>query len=130
MDIEFITLAWSRDSGYQSAHCLVIDSPEQWINCWQLHTCHAEPPLPAPQVDFTRYSIIAVFAGEKPASEYSVEIMSVEVTGTEEQPSIAITVQHHQPKPGDFVIEMRTYPNHIIKIPKVADRNKVTFNHI
>lgn len=128
MNIEFVTLAWSRDSGYQSAAEIVIDNSEQWNNLWQLHTCNDEPPLRAPQVDFTRNGVVAVFAGEKPSSGYSVEILSVETCGTNEQPSIAITVQYHHPEPGEFVIREFTYPNHIIKIPKV-DRNKVTFRY-
>lgn len=126
MNIEFLTLAWSRESGYQSATGTVIDDSEQWNNLWQLHTCNEEPRLPAPQVDFTHYSVIAVFAGEKPTSGYSVEILSVETRGTNEQPSIAIMVQYRQPEPGEFVSREFTYPNHIVKIPKI-DQNKVIF---
>lgn len=126
MDIKFTTLAWSRDSGYQSATETVVDNLEQWNNLWQLHTCNAEPSPLVPQVDFTRYSVAAVFAGEQPNSGYSVEILSVEARAEKEQPAIVITVQYRQPQPREFVIRELTYPNHIIKIPKI-DRNNVTF---
>lgn len=131
MNIDFATLARGTDSGYQSASHMVIVQSEPWINFWQLHTSNAEPPPPVPQVNFTRYSVVAVFAGEKPTSGYSVTILSVETSGsqTKDQPSIAITVQHCQPGVGDFVTEALTYPYHIIRIPKI-DGNKVVFKHI
>ncbi len=131
MNIDFTTIARGTDSGYQSATKTVIDSSEQWISFWQLHTSNAEPPPPVPQVDFSRYSVIAVFAGEQPTSGYSVEILSVENGGsqTKEQGVIAITVQYRQPKAEDFVTEALTYPYHMIRIPKL-DVSKVVFKHI
>lgn len=122
MNIDFRTIARGSDSGYQSAsQIMVIDNSEQWNDLWQQHTCNTEPPPPVPQVDFTRYSVVAVFAGEQPTGGYSVEIFSAETSGspTQEQPSIAITVQYRQPKAGEFVTEALTYPYHIIRIPKI-----------
>lgn len=130
MNIDFTTIARGSDSGYQSASQMVIDNSEQWIDCWQQHTSNAEPPLPVPQVDFTRYSVVAVFAGEKPSGGYSVEILSAETSGsqTQERSAIAITVQHRQPEAGDFVTEALTYPYHMIRIPKID--GKVVFKHV
>ena len=131
MNIDFTTITQGTDSGYQSASQMVIDNSEQWSNCWQLHTDNAEPPLSLPQVDFTRYSVVAVFAGEKPTSGYAVEIVRAETGGsqTKERLLLAITVRHRQPKAGDFVTEALTYPYHIIRMPKI-DGNKVVFKHI
>ena len=131
MNIDFTTVAQGTDSGYQSASQTVIDNSEQWSNVWQLHTYNAEPPPPIPQVDFSRYSIVAVFAGEKSTSGYSVEIVKAKNSGsqTKEQQAIAVTIGHRQPKAGDFVTEALTYPYHIIRMPKV-NGNKVVFKHI
>ncbi len=131
MNIGFTTIARGIDSGYQSASKTVIDNSEQWISLWQLHTYNAEPPPPVPQVDFIRYSVVAIFAGEQPTSGYSVEILSVENGGsqTKEQGAIAITLQYCQPKAGEFVTEALTYPYHMIRIPKL-DVSKVVFKHI
>jgi hypothetical protein len=122
MKIDFITIARGSNSGYQSASQMVIKNSEQWIDCWQQHTSNTEPPPPVPRVDFTRYSIVAVFAGEQPTGGYSVEILSVETSGSPTQEQLAITVQHLQPGAGDFVTEALTYPYHIIRIPRIDGR--------
>jgi hypothetical protein len=131
MNIDFTTIAQGTDSGYQSASQMVIDNSERWNNFWQLHTCNTEPPSPVPQMDFTRYSIVAVFSGEKPTGGYSVEILSAETISsqTRDQPSLAISVQYRQPGAGDFVTEALTYPYHMIRIPKI-DRSKVIFKQL
>ncbi|NMG08385.1 protease complex subunit PrcB family protein [Brasilonema sp. UFV-L1] len=130
MNISFTTIARGNDSGYQSAsQIMVINNSEQWIDLWQQHTYNTEPPPPVPQVDFTRYSVVAVFAGEKPTGGYSVEILSVETSGSQTQKQLAITVQQRQPGAGDFVTEALTYPYHMIRIPKI-DANRVVFKDI
>ena len=131
MNIHFTTIARGTDSGYQSASQMVINNSERWSNLWQQHTYNTEPPPPVPRVDFTSYSVVAVFAGEKPTSGYSVEILSAETSGSQtlDQSAIAITVQHRQPKAGDFVTEALTYPYHIIRISTI-DGNRVVFKHI
>jgi hypothetical protein len=129
MNIDFTTIARGSDSGYQSAsQIMVIDNSEQWIDLWQQHTSNTEPPPPVPQVDFTRYSVVAVFAGEQPTGGYSVEILSAETSGSPTQEQLAITVEHRQPSAGDFVTEALTYPYHMIRIPKI--HGKVVFKHI
>ncbi len=122
MNIEFTTIAQGSNSGYQSASQVVIDNSEQWNDLWQRHTCNTEPPPPVPQVDFTRYSVVVVFAGEQPTGGYLVEILSAETSGSQTQEQLAITVQHRQPKAGDFVTEALTYPYHMIRIPKIHGR--------
>ncbi|WDD36526.1 protease complex subunit PrcB family protein (plasmid) [Nostoc sp. UHCC 0926] len=128
MNVDFTTIARGSESGYQSASQMVIDNSEEWIDLWQQHTYNTEPPPPVPQVDFTSYSVVAVFAGEKPTSGYSVEILSVETSGSQSQEQLAITVQHRHPSAGDFVTEALTYPYHMIRIPRIDGR--VVFKHI
>lgn len=129
MNIGFTTIARGADSGYQSASQMVIDNSEQWSNLWNQHTYNTEPPPPVPQVDFTRYSVVAVFAGEQPTGGYSVKILSAETSGSQTKEQLAITVGYRQPTAEDFVTEALTYPYHIIKIPKL-DVSKVVFKHI
>jgi PrcB C-terminal len=128
MNIDFTTIARGVDSGYQSASKMAIDNSERWIDLWQQHTYNTEPPPPVPQVDFTRYRVVAVFAGEKPTGGHSVEILSAETSGSQTQEQLAITVQDRQPSAGDFVTEALTYPYHMIKIPKID--GKVVFKHV
>ena len=128
MNIDFTTIAQGTNSGYQSASQTVIDNQEGWINLWQQHTSDTEPSPPVPQVDFTNYNVVAVFAGEKSTGGYSVEILTVETRNfqTKDLPSLVIVVEYRQPKPGDFVTEAMTYPYHMIKIPQ-TDVKKVVF---
>jgi len=128
MNIDFTTIAQGADSGYQSASQTVIDNKERWINLWQQHTSDTEPPTPVPQVDFTSYNVVAVFAGEKSTGGYSVEILTVETRNfqTKDLPSLVIVVEDRQPQPEDFVTEAMTYPYHMIKIPQI-DVKKVVF---
>ncbi len=128
MNVDFTTIARGTDSGYQSASQMVINNSERWNDLWQQHTYNTEPPPPVPQVDFTPYSVVAVFAGEQPTGGYSVEILSVETSGSQTQEQLAIRVQHRQPGAGDFVTEALTYPYHIIRIPKIDGR--VVFKHV
>jgi hypothetical protein len=129
MNIDFTTIARGSDSGYQSAsQIMVIDNSAQWIDLWQQHTSNTEPPPPVPQVDFTRYSVVAVFAGEQPTGGYSVEIVSVETSSSQTQEQLAINVEHRQPSAGDFVTEALTYPYHMIRIAKFYGR--VVFKQI
>lgn len=130
MNIDFTTIARGTDSDYPSANQTAINNSKRWINVWQLHTYNTEPPPPLPQVDFRRYSVVGIFAGEQPTSGYSVEILKVETNGSQtKERTVAITVRHRQPKAGEFVTEALTYPYHIIKMPKI-DVSKVVFKHI
>jgi hypothetical protein len=127
MNIDFTTIAQGADSGYQSASQTVIDNQERWINLWQQHTSDTEPPPPVPQVDFTSYNVVAVFAGEKSTGGYSVEMLTVETRNfqTKDLPSLVIVVEYRQPQPEDFVTEAMTYPYHMIKIPQIDVKNVV-----
>ena len=127
MNIDFTTIAQGADSGYQSASQTVIDNQEGWINLWQQHTSDTEPPPPVPQVDFTSYNVVAVFAGEKSTGGYSVEMLTVETRNfqTKDLPSLVIVVEYRQPQPEDFVTEAMTYPYHMIKIPQIDVKNVV-----
>ena len=90
MNIGFTTIARGTDSGYQSATKTVVDNSEQWSELWQQHTYNTEPPPTVPQVDFTSYSVVAVFTGEQPTGGHSVEILSVETSVSQTQEQLAI----------------------------------------
>ena len=120
MKVDFTTIARGAHSGYQKASQMVIDSQEEWEDLWQQHASDIEPPPPVPQVDFTRDKVVAAFAGEKPTSGYSVEILTVETRNSQtgKLPSLGIKVKYRQP--GDAVQEVITQPHHIIRIPQIA----------
>lgn len=130
MNIEFTIISQGSNSSYQSTSQMVINNSEQWNDLWQQHTSNTEPPPPILRVDFTRHSVVAVFAGEKPTGGYSVKILSAKTSGSpaQERSLITITVQHRQPEAGDFAKEALTYPYQMIRIPKID--GKVVFKHV
>lgn len=121
MNIHFSTIAWGIDSDYPEARKMIVNQPKQWVQLWQLHTAYDEPPPPVPKVDFNRYRVLAVFAGEKPTGGYSVDILSVEAGSSQskEQTSLLVTIKFCQPEEDEMVTEALTYPYHIIQIPKI-----------
>ncbi len=131
MNIDFTTIARGTDSSYLNVRQMAIRSLRRWSKVWQLHTCNTEPPPPIPQVDFSCYSVVAVFAGEKPTSGYSIKVIKVETNGSQTKglEAISISVRHRQPKAGDFVTEALTYPYHMIQIPKL-DGKKIVFKYL
>ena len=54
------------------------------------------PPPPVPEIDFTRDEVIAVFAGEKSSSGYSIRVAAVETSNDSE----ILIVKIRQDKPG------------------------------
>lgn len=131
MRVHFHTIARGANSGYQTASQMVIDNAEEWASVWQQHASNIIPPPPVPGVDFTDDQVVAVFMGEKRTGGYSVEILTVETKRSEidDLTSLVITVAYRQPKPGDIVQEVITYPYHIITIPQLA-ANKVLFKKV
>ena len=112
MSVKFTTIDRGHNSRYSTASQLVIASNEEWIDLWQQHTSNST----LPEVDFTQEQVVAVFAGVKPSSGYSIEVISVETTNS----ILVITVKDSQPGPGDGVFTAQTKPYHIIKIPRMT----------
>ena len=131
MNVNFRTIGRGANSGYQTAGQMVIDNPEEWADVWQQHASDIIPSPPVPKVDFTNDQVVAVFMGEKRTSGYSVEILTVETKSALEDDltSLVITVADRQPKPGNIVQEVITYPYHIITIPQLV-ANKVLFKKV
>lgn len=131
MNVNFRTIAQGASSAYQTASQMVIDNPEEWADVWQQHADGIIPHPPVPKVDFTDNQVVAVFMGEKRTSGYSVEILTVETNSSQEDDltELVITVAYRQPQLGDIVLEVITYPYHIITIPQLA-ANKVLFKKV
>lgn len=121
MRVDFTTIAQGCNSAYPTANQLVINNTTEWVDFWQEHSSDNIPPPPVPEVDFTQYQVVAVFAGEKSTGGYSVEITSVETTNSQ----LVITAKYSQPQADDIVTEAFTYPHHIIKIPRMTIENVV-----
>lgn len=104
-------------SGIMTREQLVMKSLDEWGNFWDRHTSVHVPALNAPEVDFSKEMIIAVFSGEKPTGGYSIEITEVEFAEDE----VTIFFEEVLPEPGEPVTEALTQPFHIVKINRSDD---------
>lgn len=115
MKVNFSSIARGDDSGYRKAGRMVIDSKEKWSRLWREHTSDLLPPPPVPEIDFAKNDVIAVFAGEKPSSGYSVQVTSVETKDDGE----TLVVKIEQGQPGKIAEDVITRPYHLVRIPKM-----------
>lgn len=96
---------------------LVIESQDEWEEFWSRHTSVHLPAPNAPEVDFSKEMVVAVFSGEKPTGGYSIEI--IEAKPTEDE--VSVYYEETPPEPGQPVTEALTQPFHIVKINRIDD---------
>jgi hypothetical protein len=117
---EFTTVDQGYHSGITSSANYAIYDNETWTSIWNQHMQFMiDPPLP-PSVDFSKYTIIAVFMGEVSTGGYAINVYDVVDTGS----STLIKVEKTQPGPRTIVTQALTQPYHIIQIAKT---NKLVF---
>jgi hypothetical protein len=92
---------------------LVIQRPETWQALWGT--------LPAPAVDFTRYSVLGALLGQQPTGNYAVVITEVRTSGERTD----VYVAEERPTPGTTPPAGVTTPYHLVVVPKLA--TPVTF---
>jgi len=99
-----------NDTAVTHAGQVVIRTDHQWISFWSEHHPHEA----APDVDFTQNMVIGVFAGERPADQFSILITNVRTT------SGALVVDYHEipPPTGTFAVGVSVYPYDIKIIPR------------
>lgn len=111
--IEFTTIEQGDFSGINKGFQNLITDSENWQDFWQQHKSTEQPPPPVPDVDFTKYQVVAVFAGEKGSSGYSVEITGV----SRKEAVMSLEINYTMIATGG-VIAVLTQPFHIIQIPQ------------
>ncbi len=88
---------------------------DEFDTLWEEHAGADKQP---PQVDFTKQTVLAVFAGPKKSGGYSIKVTSVKLSGKELQVRYHLT----EPEKGKLTSQVLTYPSHIVKI----DRRKAS----
>jgi hypothetical protein len=103
-------------SGIQEAKQLVITNQIQWAEIWQKHSVqNKEPKKPAPEVDFSKQSVLFVALGQKRTGGYSVGITDVQ----KKDGKTEVIVQTTSPKPGGFQIQALTAPFVAVAVPRI-----------
>jgi hypothetical protein len=120
---DFETVLKHFNSGHRERGNFVITSREEWESVWRATMSNAFPVPPAPEIDFDRHSLIAVFQGEKPSSGYSISISKLMKSGRK----FKVKVKEVIPQDSCFVLMVITNPVHIILTERIESPERVTF---
>lgn len=92
---------------------VVIRNDHQWVQFWSEHHPHEA----APDVDFTQSMVIGVFAGPRPADQFTIRMVEIQsLPGG----SLSVSYQEKLPPPGTFAVDVTVYPYHLKVIPRTA----------
>jgi hypothetical protein len=102
-----------------TAENLVFQDDTTWLQFW-LKYCKAFDDrgtvLPAPTVDFEKYTLVGIFLGQRPSGGYGVAIKNIKKAKNELQ----VSIEERKPKPTDMVILMITYPYALVTVEKTT----------
>jgi len=125
--IPFHTVPTAGATGYSQPANLVINDNDTWVKVWrqaywEQPYCSQPPPHggypcePAPFVNFTTRTVIAVFMGEQPNPGYTIKITQIVQSGSN------IIVHVLSTKAGNCgYVTIEVWPAHIVDIPKTED---------
>ena len=120
---EFETIAKSFACGHADKMNYVVTTKEEWEKLWDAAVSNTFPRPPAPEIDFTQRSIIAVFQGNQPSSGYDISITKLVKTSRK----LKVHVKEVSPDLPCKVLLLITQPFQIIETEKIADPAKVKF---
>ncbi len=103
-------------SGVTAFRTAIVTSVEEWKQLWKEHTSPEVPPPPAPEVDFSRFTAVAIFAGQKPTMGYSISIVDVQ----DGPQTITVTYREQAPAHGMMSAQALSAPFVIRLIPKTS----------
>jgi len=99
----------------------VIRSADAWQNFW---TKNIGATVPAPAVDFTQYTAVAVFAGKQATEGYAIHVTAA----TQVNENLVINYRLKSPQPGETVAQNATSPYSIALVP--ANTLAVSFMNV
>lgn len=99
---------------------VVIRNDHQWIQFWAEHRPHEA----APDVDFAQSMVIGVFAGSRPADQFTIHMTDIRALAG----SLIVTYQEKLPPPGTFAVDVTVYPYELKVIPRTTQ--PVKFNKL
>ncbi|MBI2564735.1 protease complex subunit PrcB family protein [Candidatus Woesearchaeota archaeon] len=100
----------------------VIKDAEKWKKHWRKYV---DSENPAPEIDFSNYSVVAVYSGTKSAGGYSIEIASI----SKSRFFVEVSVKETVPSIDGIVIEIMMSPYHIVKTDKISKKEQVVFRY-
>jgi hypothetical protein len=121
--ISYTTISKGDQAGIQERQQKVIRSKQEYDQMMiQLGSVYTPPPV-YPDVDFNRYMVIAVFMGMERSGGFETRVEEVAETVSDVQ----VIVRDISPGINCMVLDVITYPYHIIRIRKINKPVKFTF---
>lgn len=95
---------------YENHLYLIMENSEHWRDTW---TSMVQDSFPPPEIDFSTYTVVALFLGERPTGGFAISVEKVIDVGDK------IVIKVRELYPGRiYVTEALTWPHHIIKIER------------
>src|SRR5215216_3978859 len=121
--VGFETIAKFLNCGHLEKKNYVITNNEDWQMLWDKVVSNSYPSPQAPDVDFSKHSLIAVFQGNQSSSGYSISVERLVKRGGK----LKVHVREVSPADTCRVLLVLTQPFEIIRIDKVGDAESVRF---
>jgi hypothetical protein len=105
----FTTIARGGTSAIEARREVVIRDEAAWQKLWREHDWNH----PAPPIDFTRRTVVGLFAGTRATAGYAIEITALRADGK----TLVVTYREESPSPGAMVAQVLTMPFHLVSVP-------------
>ena len=121
--IDFETLVKYINCGHIEKNNYVITNKEDWEELWDKVVSRSFPRPAAPDVDFSKLSVIAVFQGNQSSSGYSISVTRL----VKSSKKLKVHVREVSPSDACVVLLVITQPFEIILTDKIDYPEKVVF---
>lgn len=111
--IPYQLVAQGPHSGIATRQFVVVDRAEQWRSLWQDH--RGSRNARAPDINFDRYRLVAIFMGEQRSGGYSIDVQRIE----KRDEAVWIKLREQTPAPDQMVTMALTQPFVMVKIPRI-----------
>jgi len=115
--VAFEDIDKGANSGIEDRRTVVVRSQNEWAQLWQEHTSRVLPPPSAPQVDFQREMVLAVFKGTSPNGCHAAEIQAV--VHDDEEDEVHVEGRWIDGVRDAFCTEQITQPYHIVRLERL-----------
>ena len=108
--IQMNTIAADMMSAVDAPRQVVAKTPAEFEKLWREHA----PGRPAPNVDFSKTMVIAVFLGSRPSSGFGVEITDVRRDGD----GLLVSWTERRPGRDQMAAQVMTAPAQLVTVPR------------
>lgn len=117
------TLAKGTQSGITEPRQVLIRDEDTWNQFWAKHVSQTIPMPPAPMVDFSKHSVLAVTLGRRRTGGYGIEITQV----ARHEGVVRVRVRTSVPSKDGFTLQALTTPFHFVTVPRIDPETPIEF---